>query len=101
MVPLGEDQIAADHDAAPLVAFGKEGEEHLHLLAALLDVAEVVQDHDLEAVQALEQRRESQPAFDPMPGTSASIGFKKPKQGRIAVKVINHLGDEVMKVFQV
>ena len=27
--------------------------------------------------------------------------FPKPKTGRIAVKVINHLGDEVMKVFAV
>ncbi|HEV2174962.1 MAG TPA: hypothetical protein VGR71_15420, partial [Nitrospira sp.] len=27
--------------------------------------------------------------------------FPKPKSGRIAVKVINHLGDEVMKVFSV
>jgi len=27
--------------------------------------------------------------------------FEKPKSGRIAVKVINHLGDEVMKVFAV
>jgi adenine-specific DNA-methyltransferase len=27
--------------------------------------------------------------------------FDKPKKGRIAVKVINHLGDEVMKVFRV
>jgi adenine-specific DNA-methyltransferase len=27
--------------------------------------------------------------------------FKKPSSGRIAVKVINHLGDEVMKVFRV
>jgi adenine-specific DNA-methyltransferase len=27
--------------------------------------------------------------------------FVKPKSGRIAVKVINHLGDEVMKVFRV
>jgi adenine-specific DNA-methyltransferase len=27
--------------------------------------------------------------------------FEKPKNGRIAVKVINHLGDEVMKVFKV
>jgi adenine-specific DNA-methyltransferase len=27
--------------------------------------------------------------------------FKKPKSGRIAIKVINHLGDEVMKVFRV
>ena len=27
--------------------------------------------------------------------------FAKPTSGRIAVKVINHLGDEVMKVFKV
>jgi adenine-specific DNA-methyltransferase len=27
--------------------------------------------------------------------------FNKPNNGRIAVKVINHLGDEVMKVFRV
>lgn len=27
--------------------------------------------------------------------------FAKPKSGRIAVKVINHLGDEVMKVFKI
>ena len=27
--------------------------------------------------------------------------FAKPTSGRIAVKVINHLGDEVMKVFEV
>jgi adenine-specific DNA-methyltransferase len=27
--------------------------------------------------------------------------FDKPTSGRIAVKVINHLGDEVMKVFRV
>jgi adenine-specific DNA-methyltransferase len=30
-----------------------------------------------------------------------SRSFDKPKNGRIAVKVINHLGDEVMKVFKV
>ncbi|WP_105132454.1 site-specific DNA-methyltransferase [Burkholderia sp. BE12] len=27
--------------------------------------------------------------------------FEKPKSGRIAVKVINHLGDEVMKIFRI
>jgi adenine-specific DNA-methyltransferase len=27
--------------------------------------------------------------------------FDKPKSGRIAMKVINHLGDEVMKIFRV
>mgnify|MGYP001073623680 CR=1 FL=1 len=30
-----------------------------------------------------------------------SRAFDKPKSGRIAVKVINHLGDEVMKVFRI
>lgn len=33
--------------------------------------------------------------------SDTSRSFKKPKSGRIAVKVINHLGDEVMKVFRV
>jgi adenine-specific DNA-methyltransferase len=33
--------------------------------------------------------------------SDTSRTFKKPKSGRIAVKVINHLGDEVMKVFRV
>ena len=33
--------------------------------------------------------------------STISRPFKKPKGGRIAVKVINHLGDEVMKVFRI
>ena len=33
--------------------------------------------------------------------SDTSRPFEKPKNGRIAVKVINHLGDEVMKVFEV
>jgi adenine-specific DNA-methyltransferase len=33
--------------------------------------------------------------------SNTSRPFEKPKSGRIAVKVINHLGDEVMKVFRV
>lgn len=33
--------------------------------------------------------------------SSVSRSFNKPESGRIAVKVINHLGDEVMKVFRV
>jgi adenine-specific DNA-methyltransferase len=33
--------------------------------------------------------------------SETSRPFEKPKTGRIAVKVINHLGDEVMKVFRV
>jgi len=33
--------------------------------------------------------------------SDTSRAFEKPKNGRIAVKVINHLGDELMKVFRV
>jgi len=33
--------------------------------------------------------------------SDTSRPFPKPKSGRIAIKVINHLGDEVMKVFSV
>ena len=33
--------------------------------------------------------------------SDTSRPFHKPKSGRIAVKVINPLGDEVMKVFRV
>ena len=33
--------------------------------------------------------------------SDTSRPFDKPKSGRIAVKVINHLGDEVMKVFSI
>jgi adenine-specific DNA-methyltransferase len=33
--------------------------------------------------------------------SDTSRPFRKPKSGRIAVKVINHLGDEVMKVYKV
>lgn len=35
------------------------------------------------------------------PNSDTSRPFDKPTSGRIAVKVINHLGDEVMKVFSV
>ncbi len=33
--------------------------------------------------------------------SDTSRPFERPKSGRVAVKVINHLGDEVMKVFKV
>jgi adenine-specific DNA-methyltransferase len=42
----------------------------------------------------------NQEAWDSL-HSDTSRPFDKPKSGRIAVKVINHLGDEVMKVFRV
>lgn len=42
----------------------------------------------------------NQEAWDSL-NSDVSRPFDKPSSGRIAVKVINHLGDEVMKVFRV
>ncbi|QIB65161.1 site-specific DNA-methyltransferase [Kineobactrum salinum] len=42
----------------------------------------------------------NQEAWDTL-NSDTSRPFEKPKSGRIAVKVINHLGDEVMKVYKV
>ena len=47
----------------------------------------IVTDYDEEAWETLH--------------SDTSRPFDKPEDGRIAVKVINHLGDEVMKVFRV
>ena len=33
--------------------------------------------------------------------STVSRAFSKPESGKIAVKVINHYGDEVLKVFQI
>jgi len=43
-------------------------------------------------------------AFDPYANEEATHyprPFDRPESGRIAVKVINHYGDEVLKVFEV
>src|SRR5207249_3296444 len=54
LIPLAEEEVGGDQDRAALVALGQEGEEHLHLLPALLDVADVVQDEALEAIELLQ-----------------------------------------------
>ena len=48
-LPLGKGQIAGDHDAAPFVAFGQQGKEHLHLFPGLLHITDVVQDESFIA----------------------------------------------------
>jgi hypothetical protein len=50
-IPLAEDQVGADHQAAPLIALGKEGEEYLHFLTGLLHVAQIIDDDDFKAFQ--------------------------------------------------
>ena len=64
LIPLTEDQVGGDqHRALPLVAFGEEGEEHLHLVLRLTDVAEVVADDGVEAMEFGEQVRQFEIAF--------------------------------------
>jgi regulator of sigma D len=48
---------------AALVALGQQREEHFHFLAALLDVADVVEDQHVEAVELLEFGFEPQVAL--------------------------------------
>src|SRR5579859_1679647 len=50
-VPVRKNEVSRDGDAPTLVAFREEGEEHLHLIAVVLDVADVVQKDALVAVQ--------------------------------------------------
>jgi len=41
-LPFGKREIRREQDATPLVAMGQQTEEHLHLFAALLNIADVV-----------------------------------------------------------
>jgi len=62
LVPFRKDQIGTDHEAAPFIALGQEGEEHLHLFAALLDVTDVVKDDDLEPIRTKPTRSSTHPS---------------------------------------
>ena len=63
LVPLAEDQVAGDDHGASLVALGHESEENFDLLSALLHVAEVVENDDIEGIEASQGAWESQVAF--------------------------------------
>ena len=42
LLPVGEGEIAGEQDTAALIAVSQEREQDLHLVATLLDVADVV-----------------------------------------------------------
>ena len=70
------------------------------------DLARSAQDHigkidgALVGLKATLKAEIDKEAWDSL-NSDTSRPFPKPSTGRIAVKVINHLGDEVMKVFRV
>jgi hypothetical protein len=67
------------------------------------DVAEPRLDLKKVAISALKTTLKAEINADAWVtlNSDTSRAFEKPKNGRIAVKVINHLGDEVLKVFRV
>ena len=44
LFPLRERQIAREHHGAPFIPLCQKDEQHFHLLAVLLDVADIVDD---------------------------------------------------------
>lgn len=60
---FAERQVAGQHHATALVAFGQECEEHLHLFAALLNVTQIINDQRFELGQSLEHARQPQIAL--------------------------------------
>ena len=62
-VPLAEHEVAGDDHRAPLIALGEKREQDLHLVAVLLDVADVIEQHGVEAVEDRELVFETQVAL--------------------------------------
>ena len=57
-------------------------------------------DDPYDALRRTLKAEINEEAWDSL-NSAVSRPFDKPKSGRIAVKVINHLGDEVMKVYKI
>ena len=56
LLPAAEDHVAGHDDGAALVAFGDQGEQHVGLLGLLLQVAEIVEDQNLEVIEPKSRR---------------------------------------------
>ncbi len=63
LLPFGKGEIRTDKDTAPFVALRKEREQDFHLLATLLDVAQVVDDQGLELLKLLDHSLQTQIPF--------------------------------------
>ena len=54
LIPSAEHKVAGDQHRAALVSLGDQSKQNLHLLPALFDIAQIVEDQGVKAVQALE-----------------------------------------------
>ena len=63
LVPFREHQVAGDHHRAALITLGEEGKQHFHPVAVLLHVTDVVNDDDIEVIEALQRSFEFKVSF--------------------------------------
>ena len=63
LLPLAEGKIARQQHAAAFVTLGQQREQHFHLFAALLHVADIVYDQGVALCEAADRSREFQVAF--------------------------------------
>jgi hypothetical protein len=66
-LPLREDQIGRQTDAALLVAVTQQGKKHLHFILVMLYIADVIQDQAGIAMQLHQFLRQAQIAFGGKP----------------------------------
>ena len=52
LLPFREDEIGSNHDRLVFVALSQEGKEHLHFIAVLLNIADIIQNDTGKLVQA-------------------------------------------------
>jgi hypothetical protein len=86
---LGEYEIGGDDYAAPLIAFRQEGEEDFHLLTALLDVAEIIEDDHLEAVKTAQFAFEDVAEEAPQAAAAMADVAIAAREGQIAALLPN------------
>lgn len=50
-IPFAENEIAGDHLAFAFISFRKKSEEQFHFFPALLDIADIINQHDFESIE--------------------------------------------------
>ena len=61
--PFAEHEIGRDQHRFAFIALGKKGKEHLHFVAIVLDIADVIEDHTRIFVQLCQFLGQAQVPF--------------------------------------
>lgn len=60
LFPFAKGQVAGQHHAAAFISFGQQREEHLHFLAILLDVSQIINNQRVKLRKLLDYFSQSQ-----------------------------------------